>query len=304
MSFKSSFAHTLVIFIIALCLLLFSSSILYFLVFGFPDTLVKKFPQNLSQNLSQTILQKPNPPNISAKYAIVIDGDTLEILYEKNSHEKAYPASITKIMTALIAIETLEKYESPPSQLVTVSPGAVGIEGSSIYLSAGELLPLQDLLFGMMLRSGNDAATAISMIIGGNTTNFAQMMNERAHEIGCTNTNFVNPHGLFDENHYTSAYDMALISAEAMKFSLFRDIAAAKDYTGNRAPDKYNYFYNKNKVVHQYEGGTGIKIGYTQKSGRTLVASASKNDRNLICVVMSAPDWFNDAYTLFDFYFN
>lgn len=224
----------------------------------------------------------------------------IKAIYEKNCDEKAYPASITKIMTAMLAIETLEKLHSPIDQEITVPDCAVGAEGSSIYLKKGEKISIEDLLYGMMLRSGNDAALALATIIGGDTENFVDMMNARAEELGCTNTHFMNPSGLFDDNHYTTARDMALITAAAMQNESFRKIVAAPEYTSHRNESDYLYFYNKNKTVHQYDGGNGVKIGYTKKSGRTLVASAERNGKTVICVVMNAPDWFNDAYMLMD----
>lgn len=259
------------------------------------------------QNLPEAVMtggrHGTGAPGISASSAIVIDAEDGSVLYEKNADKKAYPASTTKIMTAMLTLETLDKLDSPPEQKVVIPSEAVGIEGSSIYLAPGEEVRIIDLLYGMMLRSGNDAATALAIIIGGDTEHFAEMMNARASEIGCTGTNFLNPSGLYDENHYTTVRDMAMIAREAMKNDIFREIAAAEDYTAEREADKYNYFYNKNKTVHQYEGGDGIKIGYTKASGRTLVASAEREGRRLICVVMNAPDWFNDAYSLMDYCF-
>lgn len=243
-------------------------------------------------------------PSISAKQAILMDASTGKIIFERNSCSKAYPASTTKIMTALLTIETVEKLHSDLTQKVKIPPEAVGVEGSSIYLAPEESVSIEDLLYGLMLRSGNDAATALAIIIGGNQDNFVDMMNARAKEIGCTNTHFLNPSGLFDEEHYTTAADMALIAQTAMKNETFKKIVAAETWEASRPPDKYNYFYNKNKVVHQYEGGNGIKIGFTKASGRTLVASAERNKRQLICVVLGAPDWFNDSYKLMDYGFS
>lgn len=238
----------------------------------------------------------PAPPKVSAKNAVVIELTSGKVLYEKNADEKAYPASITKILTALVAIENEDV-----NTVVTVTDSAVGVEGSSIYLTKEETLPLKDLLYGMMLRSGNDAAVAIAAEVGGTTEEFVEMMNERARKIGAKNTHFTNPNGLQDENHYTTAKDMAQISREAMKNSAFREIAAAKSYTTDRGEGKYNYFANKNKVIYQYEGGTGIKIGFTKTAGRTLVASSKRDGMELICVVLNAPDWFNDTYNLMDY---
>ena len=242
--------------------------------------------------------EKPKEPIVSAENAIVIEESTGKILYEKNSRKLAYPASITKIMTALITIESgdLDRKRKVPD-------AAVGIEGSSIYLAAGERLSLRDLVYGLMLRSGNDAAVAISCLVDSSTSNFVDKMNARAKEIGVKNTNFVNPNGLFNENHYTTAYDMAFIAREAMKNEEFKEVAKAKSWVADRGQGGYNNFYNKNKVVFDYPGGTGIKIGYTIRSGRTLVASAERNGMSLICVVMRAPDWFNDSYKLMDYGF-
>ncbi|WP_037373337.1 D-alanyl-D-alanine carboxypeptidase family protein [Anaerovorax odorimutans] len=242
---------------------------------------------------------KTNPPDISAANAIVIELNSGMVLYEKKAEEKAYPASITKILTALVALENenLDK-------IVKVSDSAVGVEGSSIYLEKGEKIPLRDLIYGMMLRSGNDAAVAIAADVGGSIDNFACMMNDRAKEIGAVNSHFVNPNGLQNENHYTTARDMAMIAREAMKNKEFRKIASAKSWTSDRGEGKYNYFANKNKVVYQYDGGNGIKIGYTKAAGRTLVASSKRDGMELICVVLNAPDWFNDTYKLMDYFYD
>lgn len=242
-------------------------------------------------------------PGISANQAILMDGETGEILYEKNANTKAYPASTTKIMTALLTIDRVEELHSDLKQKVKIPADAVGVEGSSIYLAPGEAVSIEDLLYGLMLRSGNDAAVALSDIIGGNQEHFVELMNAKAKALGCKNTHFMNPNGLYDDNHYTTAYDMAVIAREAMQNETFRQISGAENWQASREPDKYNTFYNKNKVVHQYKGGNGIKIGYTKASGRTLVASAERDGRLLICVVMNAPDWFNDAYALMDYGF-
>lgn len=243
-------------------------------------------------------------PDISAQQAVLINAGSGEILFSRNAEEKAFPASTTKILTALITIETLEKYHSDITQTVKIPAEAVGAEGSSIYLKAGESVSIEDLLYGLMLRSGNDAAEALSIIIGGTKDNFVKLMNDRALEMGCKNTHFTNPSGLFDENHYTTAKDMSLIAQTSMKNETFRTIAAAQSWCGSRDKESYNTFTNKNKVVFQYKGGNGIKIGYTKASGRTLAASALRGDVQLICVVMNAPDWFNDSYKLMDYGFS
>ncbi len=238
---------------------------------------------------------------ISAGQAILIDEDSGKTLYEKCADERAYPASTTKIMTALITLEVLEANDSPPDQIVEIPACAQGVEGSSMYLKAGEKISLEDLLYGLMLVSGNDAATALAEIIGGSQENFVKMMNDKASALGCKGTHFANPSGLFDEEHYTTARDMAVISREAMKNPDFRKIVSASSYRADREESDYCTLHNKNKTVFEYDGGNGIKIGYTQNSGRTLVASSKRGDDSLICVVMSAPDWFEDAYRLMDY---
>lgn len=242
-------------------------------------------------------------PAVSAAQAILIEESSGKVLYEKHADEKAYPASTTKIMTALLVLETLEQYDSPLDQKVTVPKEAEGVEGSSLYLKAGERIYLQDLLYGLMLQSGNDAAVALAVIAAGSTEAFVEAMNHKARVLSCTNTHFSNPNGLFDENHYTTVRDMAVIAREAMAHKAFRTIVAAPSWDADREDNDFEHFYNKNKTVHQFKGGTGIKIGFTKASGRTLVASSSRNGRDLICVVMGAPNWFNDAYTLMEYGF-
>lgn len=241
---------------------------------------------------------------ISAGQAILIDGNTGKVLYEKAADEKAYPASTTKIMTALITLETLEKYDSPLNQKVKIPALAEGVEGSSIYLKSGEEISIEDLLYGLMLVSGNDSAVALAEIIGGSQEKFVEMMNDKAYKLHCDNTHFANPNGLFDENHYTTVRDMAIIAREAMGNETFRKIVSEKDWKAERPESTYLTFHNKNKTVNEYEGGNGVKIGYTKSSGRTLVASATRGEKTMIAVVMSAPDWFNDAYRLMDFGFS
>lgn len=233
-------------------------------------------------------------PSISARCAILIDGKSGEVLFEKAADTKAYPASTTKIVTALTALNICREQKIDIKTKLTVPKEAVGVEGSSIYLKAGEKKTIENLLYGLMLRSGNDAATALAICLGGNLDHFIEEMNKTAAELGCSGTNFTNPSGLFDENHYTTARDLAALSKKAMENDTFRQIVSAKQWE--------NYF-NKNKTVSQYPGGTGIKIGFTEKSGRTLAASASRGGEELICIVLNDGNWFNDAYALMDYGF-
>lgn len=234
----------------------------------------------------------PQPPAVSAGQAILIDGKTGEVLYEKNADEKGYPASTTKIMTAMLTLEICDEVGADIGQKVVIPEEAEGVEGSSLYLKKGEKKTIEELLYGVMLRSGNDGATALAATMGGNVKHFVQLMNQRAEELGCTGTHFVNPSGLFDEEHYTTARDLAKIARQAMNHETFRQIVKTKSW---------KEYYNKNKTVFQYEGATGIKIGFTKMSGRTLVASSERQGQSLICVVLADGNWFNDAYALMDY---
>ena len=238
----------------------------------------------------------PAAPVVSAETAILLEAHSGRILYEKRGDQKMFPASTTKVMTALLAVEAGEF-----DHMVKVSASAATQEGSSIYLTPGERVSRGDLIYGLMLRSGNDAAMALAEDLSGSKEAFAARMNQRAAELGAKNTSFLNPSGLHHQEHYTTARDLALISREAMKNQNFRTVAGARSYVATREPGAYNYFYNKNKVLYQYEGGTGIKIGYTRVAGRCLVASSKREGMELICVVLNAPGWFQDTYALMDY---
>ena len=203
-------------------------------------------------------------------------------------------------MTALVTLETLDELGLGPDSKVIVPVEAAGVEGSSLYLKAGEKLSLEELLYGLMLQSGNDSAEAIAVCVGGTRETFVEKMNLKAEQLGCSGTHFVNPSGLFDENHYTTAGDLAIIAAEAMKREDFREIVGAQKWASEETDRS---FVNKNKTVFNYEGGNGVKIGFTKKSGRTLVASAEREGKELIAVVLRDGNWFNDAYALMDYGF-
>ena len=198
-------------------------------------------------------------------------------------------------MTALVALDVCKESGIGIDEKVAIPKVAVGVEGSSLYLKENEKKTIEELLYGVMLRSGNDGATALAACMGGNLEHFIRMMNEKAERLGCTGTNFVNPSGLFDENHYTTARDLAKIAKCAMENKTFRKVVGTKTW---------KQYTNKNKTVFQYDGATGIKIGFTKASGRTLVASAKRGDVEMICVVLNDGDWFNDAYSLMDYGFN
>lgn len=240
-------------------------------------------------------------PDVSAQSYIVIDSDSGRIIASRNPNEKLPIASTTKILTTILAIESIENTVSV-EQKIQVPPECAGIEGSSIYLKPKQMVSIKDLLYGTMLRSGNDAASTLAAYAGAaNKSNFVDMMNEKAKELGALNSNFTNPNGLHDNDHYSTAYDLAIISRHAMKNKLFKEISSAENY---KATSMNTYFYNKNKVVHQYEYGNGIKIGYTKAAGRCLVASAEKDGTEIIVVVLNDNNWFQDSYKVLDWAFD
>ncbi len=242
--------------------------------------------------------------DVTSPSAIVMDQKTGRIFYEKNIHEKRRIASITKIMTAIIAIESGKLNET-----VRVSEQAVRTEGSSVYLMPGEKIKLEDLVYGLMLRSGNDAAVAIAEHVGGSVEGFVFLMNEKAQQIGMKNTHFANPHGLDDhEDHYSTAYDMAILTKYAMENETFRKISAAKvHYAPDPNGDWQRKWVNKNRLLTElYKYSTGGKTGYTKRAKRTLVSTASKDGMDLIAVTLNNPsqsDW-TDHIRMFEYVFD
>ncbi len=237
---------------------------------------------------------------ISAKSAVLIDSQSGRVLYEHNSYEKLPMASTTKIMTGLLACESGMLNEN-----VKASAFASGTEGSSLWLKIGEEQSLENLTYGLMLKSGNDAAVAIAEYLGGSTTAFALLMNKRAREIGALNTNFENPHGLDSEGHYTTAYDLALIAREAMKNKKFREIVSTKTYSIPMEGEKWDRaLKNHNKMLWRYDGCNGVKTGFTKHCGRCLVTSAKRDGKELVCVTLNAPSDWNDHTQLLDYGFN
>ncbi len=233
---------------------------------------------------------------VTAESAILIEAYTGRVLYEKNAFEKMPMASTTKIMTAILAIENCGLED-----IVEVGPNASGVEGSSIWLSAGEKIQLGDMLFGLMLASGNDAAVAIAEHVAGSVDKFVEMMNAKAKEVGAYNTHFSNPNGLPKDDHYTTAYDLAIISAYAMKNDFFRELVKTQYKTIPWEGHEWDRVVkNKNKILWQYEGGNGIKTGFTKSAGRCLSAAAQRDGLQLISVVLGAPDMFGDCMKLMD----
>ena len=239
-------------------------------------------------------------PLTCAKSAILIDGKSGRVLWGKNTQERLPMASTTKLMTALVALEN-----SNISDKVVVPPIAQGVEGSSIYLNEDEQLTMEDLLYGLMLKSGNDASVAIAHAVGmGSVEDFVAIMNTTAIRIGAYNTNFTNTHGLPCDDHYTTAYDLAQIAAYAMKNPKFEEIVSTKykeiPWDGspwNRA------LKNNNKLLWNFEGANGIKTGFTKKAGRCLVSSAKRDGVNLVCVVLNCGPMFEDSSSILEYGF-
>lgn len=239
------------------------------------------------------------PPPIEAQAAIVMEADTKAILYDKEADRRMYPASTTKIMTFLLA----QKLGTPDS-VVTVSDTAAGCEGSSLEVSRGDRIKLKELLTGLMLVSGNDAAEAVAEHISGSIPKFVRQMNKEAAAIGARNTQFVNPHGLPDPRHYSTAYDLALITASALKNPEFSKVSGAKNATIKFLNGKTRKLHNTNKLLGTYQGVNGGKTGYTQAAGDCLVATAKRGDVQLIVVVLNDDERWDDAKNLLDFGFS
>lgn len=240
-------------------------------------------------------------PGVSAQSAILISGDDGTVIFEKNAHEQLAMASTTKIMTALLTLEEAERSGDP---VLDITEEMVAVEGSSMGLKAGDRLTLTNLVSGMLLASGNDAANAAALYLGGSQEGFAELMNARAKEIGMTETNFVTPSGLDDEQHYSTAYDMALLGREAIQNEEFARIAgSATLQVSFIEPEQKISYSNHNKLLHLYEGCIGIKTGFTKKAGRTLVSAARRDGTTLIAVTLNAPDDWDDHIAMFNYGF-
>lgn len=227
---------------------------------------------------------------ISAECAILIDAQTGRVLYEKKAEEKSLIASTTKIMTALVICEQTNVLDR-----VKIPKEAVGIEGSSMYLKEGEVLTVQELLYGLMLQSGNDAAVALAIYCGGTVEGFTELMNDKAHRLGMTQSHFANPNGLDSPGNYSTARDMGILTAYAMQNPIFAQTVSTKTITiGERC------LRNHNKLLWQLEGANGVKTGYTKAAGRILISSVTRMGRQLIAVTFNAPDDWQDHKTLIE----
>ena len=229
-------------------------------------------------------------PAVSAQSAILMEAESGQVLYEKKADSPRLIASTTKILTALVVLEHCDLREE-----VVIRPEWTNIEGSSMYLAAGKSYRVEELLYGLMLASGNDAAVALACHAAGSTEAFADWMNEKAQSLGCRNSHFVNPNGLDDAQHYASARDLALITRAALENDAFREIVSSQTATVGDLT-----YRNHNKLLGLYDGVFGVKTGYTMAAGRSLVSCCERDGMTLICVTLSAPDDWEDHMSLYD----
>ena len=234
--------------------------------------------------------------DLSATSAVILEAQTGEILFEKNADKRMGMASTTKIMTALVALE-----KGKAEDIVKVSSHAANVEGSSMYLKEGEEITLENLVYGLMLHSGNDAATAIAEHISGNEEKFAKLMNKKAKEVGVSNTNFTNPHGLSDDNHYTTATDLARIAAYALRNETFSKIVSTKSKTIERQELGKTTLVNHNKLLRMEKDCIGVKTGFTKATGRCLVTAWERDNMKIVCVTLNAGDDWNDHRKMKEF---
>ena len=234
-------------------------------------------------------------PDVTARSAIVIEASTGHVLYERNADQRMFPASTTKMMTLIMALE-----DGRLDDIVTVSSNAAGVEGSTLWLEQGERMRMEDLLYGMMMVSGNDATVAVAEHISGSLPAFARSMTKRAHELGAESTNFKNSSGLPDEEHYTTAHDLARLAAHGFTLPNFEKIVSTKEGIYPWVHDPSHFLRNENQMLWLYDGANGIKTGYTDVAGRCLVSSAKRDGIQLIAVVLDALYMWNDSIAMLD----
>ena len=238
--------------------------------------------------------------NVSAQAYCIMEAGSNRVLYSSNMNEKLPMASTTKVMTAVLALE-----KGSLNDVIEIKKEWTGIEGTSIYLKEGEKLTLEDLLHGMMLVSGNDAAVSIACYIGGSIDNFAKMMNKKAKELGMKNTHFTNPNGLPDDDHYTTAYDFTLLASYAMKnenfVKIINDEKWSMPYEGKA---NQRTIYNKNKLLKSYEGANGVKTGFTKKARKCFVLAAKRNNMQVVGVLLHTENHYEESKMFLDMAFN
>jgi len=242
-------------------------------------------------------------PSLKAESAVLLDAYSGRVLYAKNPHLKAYPASMTKLMTLVLAAEAIDSGRIKLTDMVTASENAASYGGSQIFLAPGEVLSLKDLLLGIALASGNDASVAVAEYIAGSHEDFVEMMNEKAQELGMTGTHFVNCNGLHDPDHYSTAYDFGLLGVHALKFPMIRELCSVKHYRIREETGRPFQYDNKNKLLWHYPGTDGFKTGWTVDAKYCLTATCERNGLRFVSVVMGVPvksGQFEDTKTLFN----
>ncbi|MDO9533810.1 MAG: D-alanyl-D-alanine carboxypeptidase family protein, partial [Bacillota bacterium] len=230
--------------------------------------------------------------DFESKAALLMEYHTGEILVAYNEHEKLFPASITKVMTVLLALEALDKGEISLTDEVPITQRASSMGGSQIFLSAGDVVDMESLLIGMVVASGNDAAVAVAEYLAGSVEAFAERMNQRAAELGMKNTNFVNPNGLHDDDHYSTAYDIALMSREIITYPIYSKwstIWMDENFLEGKIKSGKVYLSNTNKLIRFYQDCDGIKTGYTSEAGHSISATAERNETRFIAIVLNTP---------------
>jgi D-alanyl-D-alanine carboxypeptidase (penicillin-binding protein 5/6) len=252
----------------------------------------------IALSLSALVTAAP-PLDVTADSAVILDAQSGKVLWGKDLNTARYPASTTKIMTAMLLIE-----RCLPTDVITAPPGIDKVDGASLHLVSGEQLTAQEMLYGVLLRSANDGCVAVATHISGSVAGFVQLMNQRAKEIGCTNTHFDNPNGLNDDNHTISAYDLSLIAREAMKYPAFREVVGNRRHELKRSINTQDRFLlSKNKYLSEDPTADGIKTGWTKPAGQCYVGSATRNGYRIITVVLHATNWKDDNKKMLDWAF-
>lgn len=248
--------------------------------------------------------------NFKSTAQVLMDVNSRQILYENNAHEKLYPASVTKIMTMLLAMEALAEGKVTLQDMIPVSEAAAAHGGSQIFLAPGDRVSFEDLMIGIGVGSANDGSWAMAEYLAGSVGAFVEQMNAKAEELGMNNTNFVNPHGLHDENHYTTAYDIALMSLELLRHPKIHEwltIWMNQEFLKDKIKKSAGvYLSNSNRLIRYYDGADGLKTGFTSEAGNCVAATAKRGDTRLLAVIMQAPGrpaLFDEARTLLDWGF-
>jgi len=248
--------------------------------------------------------------NFNSKAQLLMDTSSGKILYEQNIHEKLYPASVTKVMTMLLAMEVLTEGKVKLDDLIPVSEKAAGLGGSQLFLAPGDRVSFEEMMIGIGAGSANDASLAMAEFLAGSAEVFVAQMNEKARELGMANTNFANPHGLHDENHYTTAFDIALMSLELLRYPKIHEwISIWYDeqfLQGKIKKSEGVYLSNSNQIIRFYEGGDGLKTGFTREAGNCVSATATREGTRFLAVILGAPGrpaLFSEARTLLDYGF-